>query len=156
LVNDLLTLRPSQLLLITAGGVLLFGLVFAGISTLLFPGRWMPESAQIDPTTAPEFPLQLDVEVGGNGLNVRWNPQSAPIIQAREGRLVIRESDRRQTVIQLGRQELTSGHLYYRSSAERLQIQLEIVDQAGSVLKESVLTFAPKSSPTGLPPPPRR
>jgi hypothetical protein len=156
LVNELSTLRPSQLMLVIAGGVLLFALVFAGISTLLFQERGAPQSRQNASTTAPEFPLQLDVEAKGNGLNVRWSPQSTAIIQAREGRLVIRESDKRQTVIQLGRQELMSGHLYYRSSAERLQIELEITDKAGTVSKESVLTLSPKSSSTNLPAAPTR
>jgi hypothetical protein len=154
--HELSTLRPSQLLLVIGGGVLLFALVFAGISTLLFQGRGALVSGQNAPTTAPEFPLQLDVEAKGNGLNVRWNPQSAPIIQAREGRLVVQESDRRPTVIQLGPQDLTSGHLYYRSSAERLQFQLEIVDKAGKVSKESVLTLSPKSSQTSAPAAPQR
>ncbi len=150
-VNELSTFRPSQLLLVIAGGVLLFALVFAGISTLLFQERRAPESAEKTPAAATaEFPLQLDVEAKGNGLNVRWNPQSAFVVQAREGRLVIRESDKRQTVIQLGRQELASGHLYYRSLAERLQIQLEVTDKAGTVSKESVLTLSPKSPQTNI------
>jgi len=150
-VNELSTFRPSQLLLVIAGGVLLFALVFAGISTLLFQERRAPESAEKTPAAAAaEFPLQLDVEAKGNGLNVRWNPQSALVVQAREGRLVIRESDKRQTVIQLGRQELASGHLYYRSLAERLQIQLEVTDKAGTVSKESVLTLSPKSPQTNI------
>jgi hypothetical protein len=156
LVNEFSTLRPSQLTLVIAGGVLLFALVFAGISTLLFQERGVPQPRENAPAVTPEFPLQLDVETKGNGLNVRWNPQSSPIIDAREGRLVIRETDKRQTVIQLGRQELMSGHLYYRSSAERLQIELEITDKAGIVSKESVLTLSPKSSPTNLPPAPTR
>jgi len=150
-LEELSTIRPSQLMLVIAGGVLLFALVFAGISTLLFQERRGPDSRQGASVTAPEFPLQLDVEARGSGVNVRWNPQSAAVVQAREGRLVIRESDKRQTVIQLGRQELTSGHLYYRSSAERLQFELEIVDTAGKVLKESVLALSPKSSQTGMP-----
>jgi hypothetical protein len=155
-LEELSTIRPSQLMLVIAGGVLLFALVFAGISTLLFQERRDPEFRQNASVTALEFPLQLDVEAGGNGVNVRWNPQSAAVVQAREGRLVIRESDKRQTVIQLGRQELMSGHLYYRSSAERLQFELEIVDTAGKVSKESVLALSPKSSQTGIPSAPQR
>jgi hypothetical protein len=101
------------------------------------------------PNAAPSssgFPLELDVEARGNGLNIRWNPQSAAVSQAREGRLVIHEGDRRQTVLQLRPQDLASGHLYYRSSAERLEFQLEIVDHAGKVSKESVIALSPKPS----------
>lgn len=90
------------------------------------------------------FPLQLNVEARGDGLNIWWNPQSAAIVQAREGRLVIVEEPAKTQTMRLDEKQLASGHLYYRSSSERIQLQLEIVDRAGKVSKESVFTFAPK------------
>lgn len=91
------------------------------------------------------FPLQLNVEARGDGLNIWWNPQSAAIVQAREGRLVILEEPAKTETIRLDEKQLASGHLYYKSSGERIQLQLEIVDRAGKVSKESVFTFASKA-----------
>jgi TonB family protein len=105
--------------------------------------------------TVAEFPLQLYVEARGDGLNIRWNPKSAPITGARDGRLVILEGDQQQPRnIPLNLEQLTSGHVYYRSSADRVQFQLEIVDRSGGISRESVLALsstpavaAPRASP---------
>ncbi len=97
------------------------------------------------PTRPSAFPLQLNVEARGDGLNIFWNPQSAAIVQAREGRLVIVEEPAKTETIRLDEKQLASGHLYYQSSGERIQLQLEIVDRAGKVSKESVFTFASKA-----------
>lgn len=109
---------------------------------------WLRDSSSAStrktPATTQVFPLQLDVEANGNGLNIRWNPQSAVVTHAREGRLVILEGDRKPQTIPLDQQLLTSGHVYYRSSAERLQFQLEIVDNSGRISKESVLALSSK------------
>jgi hypothetical protein len=129
-------------------------LAAAALSPLL--QDWLYRSKHL-PTGASVFPLQLDVEARGNGFNIEWNPQSAPITQAREGRIVILEDDKRPRIISLGLQELTNGHLYYRSSAERLQFQLEIVDRAGRFSRASVLalssTFSPVVRPVTSPQP---
>ena len=90
------------------------------------------------------MPLQLAVETQGNGLNIRWDTHSPAVSQAREGRLVIVEGDKRPRIIPLNPQLLTSGHVYYRSRADRIQLQLEIVDNSGKVLRESVLALSSK------------
>ena len=55
----------------------------------------------------------------------------------------------------LDSQQLTSGHVYYRSSAERIQFQLEIVDQfrkglqgvcPGTVFKAAILSYTGRAS----------
>jgi hypothetical protein len=136
-------IRPPQQRL-AAGLIVLSMLAAAGIFFTLL---------RENSNSARGFPLELDVEARGKGLNIRWNPRSAPISQAREGRLVIREDNHRQTIIQLDPQELTTGHLYFPSPAERLQFGLEIVDKAGKVSRESVVTLSPK--PAVVPSTPR-
>jgi len=133
----------SQRMLV-AGGVVFAVLTLAGLSAfLLRDGSSAGASQKALPTTTA-FPLQLDVEAQGNALNIRWNPHSALVTQAREGHLVILEVNRQPRVIPLDRQLLTSGHVYYRSSAERIQFQLEIVDNSGRISRESVLALSSK------------
>jgi len=123
---------------------MVFGvLILASLLALLFRDS-SSASTRNTPVTTPVSPLQLDVEANGNGLNIRWNPQSAVVTHAREGHLVILEGDRKPRIIALDQQLLTSGQVYYRSSAERLQFQLEIVDNSGKVSKESVLALSSK------------
>ena len=136
-------------------GALFALLVLAGLSVLLLRERGLSKPRQQVPASATTFPLQLEVEAQGNGLNVRWNPQSAPILQGREGHLVILEGNQQPQIIVLDSQQLTSGHVYYRSSAERIQFQLEIVDNSGRASRESVLALSskPPSSATPAAPP---
>jgi len=90
------------------------------------------------------FPLHLDVEAEGQGLNIRWNPQSVPVTQAREGHLVITEPGQPAQIITLDSAELTSGHVYYQSSAERLEFRLEVLDRSETTAKDSVLALSSK------------
>jgi TonB family protein len=131
-------------------------LALAGLSAFLLRDRWSSGPKQKVPATFAAFPLQLEVEAQGDVLNVRWNPQSAPVTQAREGRLVILEGDRQPPrIIPLDLQQLTSGHVYYRSLAKRVQFQLEIVDNSGGISRESVLALSSNPVPavTGFAPP---
>jgi TonB family protein len=155
--------RVSPRKLVSAAA--LFGLLaVVSLCAFLLRDRWSTGPKRKPPATVAalpleltvaEFPLQLYVEARGDDLNVRWNPKSAPITEARDGRLVILEGDQQPPrIIPLNLQQLTSGHVYYRSSAERLQFQLEIVDHSGGVSRESVLALsatsavvAPRSSP---------
>ena len=152
---------PRKLVSATA----LFGLLaVVSLCAFLIRDRWSTGPKQKPPATVAalpleltvaEFPLQLYVEARGDGLNVRWNPKSGPITKARDGRLVILEGDQQPPrIIPLNLQQLTSGHVYYRSSAERVEFQLEIVDHSGGISRESVLALsatsavaAPRSSP---------
>jgi len=122
--------------------------VLAGLSAFLMRDRWAPAPKQAAPTaiqTAPapaKFPLQLDVEAQGKGVNIRWNSQSAPVRQAREGHLVIMEPGQQPQIITLDPARLASGHVYYQSSAERLEFRLEVLDGNGTTARESVLALA--------------
>ena len=93
------------------------------------------------------FPLQLNVEARGNGLNVWWNPQSAAIARAQEGRLVITEDAQAPQTVKLDPKQLAIGHVYYTSSGERIQLQLEIMGDRGVISRESVFAFSAEPKP---------
>jgi len=142
------TSRFPRNVLIVVGAIAL-----AGLSVFFLRGRLWPESK---PSGAgASSPLQLQVESQGNGiLDVRWNPQSAAVIQAREGRLVIAERDQQTRTMELSPEQLKIGHLYYQSAVERVEFRLEIVDPSGGVAKESVLAMSsgPGTEPSAGPP----
>jgi hypothetical protein len=123
---------------------------FAGLSTFLTRHQWMPAPKPAAPVTVqkapvpPRFPLQLDVEAQGKGLNIRWNSQSVPVVEAREGRLVIMEPGQPPQIINLDPAQLSNGHVYYQSSAERLEFRLEVIDGNGKTASESVLALSSK------------
>jgi hypothetical protein len=124
--------------------------VFAGLSAFLTRHRWMPAPKPAAPVTAQKapaparFPLQLDVEAQGKGLNIRWNSQSVPVMEAREGHLVIMEPGQQPQIINLDPAQLSNGHVYYQSSAERLEFRLEVIDGNGRTASESVLALSSK------------
>jgi hypothetical protein len=146
-------LGPKRRLLATS--IVFAVLGFAALSIFLLQLNWLSGPRHL-PTGASAILLQLDVEARGDGLNIEWNPQSAPITQAREARLVILEDGKRPRIILLSPQELRNGHLYYRSLSERIQFQLEIVDMAGRFSRASVLALSSSLLPSFRPNPPDR
>jgi TonB family protein len=90
-------------------------------------------------------PLQLQVERQGDGLNVRWHPESSTIAKAREGRLTIVENGNTR-VIALNAQQLTRGHVYYQPSADQVEFTLEVVDGSGATTEEFVLALSSKTN----------
>ncbi|MGD1095138.1 MAG: TonB family protein [Bryobacteraceae bacterium] len=135
-----------------------FGLILlvAGIAAFVYRDRWLPAAKSSAPVVQDNFPLQVKAEPQGNGLiDVRWNPQSPQVTQAREGRLVIQERDQQPRVVELNPEQLRIGHVSYQSSTESLEIRLEVVDASGTTAKESVLALSPKTnaSPQAEPPP---
>ena len=109
----------------------------------------------VPPQVPVESPLQVRVELLGNGLiDVRWNPQSAAILQARDGRLVITEPNQQPRTLALGEEQLKTGHLTYQSAAESVEFDLEVVERSGAISKESMLALhGPISSPQPTRPP---
>jgi len=129
---------PSRRIYVAFG---VFALVV--ISALVIRQR---TAAPPKPASVPSV-LQLEVRPEGKGLlNVRWNAQSAPVQRAHEGRLVIVEANQQPKTVPLQAEELKVGHVYYQSSVERLELRLEVVDNAGVVVRESVLALAPGSA----------
>jgi len=74
-----------------------------------------------------------------------------PVTNAREAHLIIREDNQQPRIVPLYQQQLTSGHIYYRSTAEQVRFEVEIVDTSGVISKESVLALSSKPSPAVLP-----
>jgi protein TonB len=134
-----------------------------GISTgLLMRSHRTHKSAAIAstapaPISAPvpnaNFPLRL--ELAGPGLagpgkapiEVRWNPKSTLIAQARSGRLVVTEANQPPRTIPLSLSQLEVGHLTYQQQTERAQLRLEVVDASGSVAEESAMSGTPGATP---------
>jgi hypothetical protein len=136
---------PSRSLLATVGAVLML----TALGALLLPKHGRPTSKRSVAAQAG-FPFQLSVQAEGDGVDVRWDPQSTPLADAHEGRLVITAPQKRPQVVTLDPDQLASGHIYYRSSASGLNFRLEIVDSSGKVDKESILALS--STPVGASP----
>jgi periplasmic protein TonB len=138
--------------------VVAFGLILAlaGTAAFVYRDRWLPPPKAAVPVAENNFPLQLNAEPQGSGLfDVRWNPQSTLVAQAREGRLVIQERDQQPRVVELNPEQLRIGHVSYQSSAESLELRLEVVDGSEKTTKESVLALSPRenASPQAAPSP---
>jgi TonB family protein len=146
LANALDKLPGGRRTLLIIGAVIAVGGISAGLVLRNHqPAKPKAASVAVPPAAAAvnNFPLQLQVEPQGNGqINVRWNPQSTLVTQAREGRLVITEVNQKPTTIALPLEQLKFGHLSYPSHAERVEFRLEVTDTSGAVAEESVLALA--------------
>jgi periplasmic protein TonB len=125
-------------------------------AAFVYRDRWLPSTKAAAPPAPDNFPLQVKAEPQGNGLiDVRWNPQSTLVTQAREGRLVMQERGQQPRVVELNPEQLRIGHVSYQTSSESLELRLEVVDASGATAKESVLALSPKANgaPQAEPPP---
>lgn len=122
-----------------------FGLVaITVVSAIVVEQR---RAAAPKPAQIPQG-LQVQVKSEGQGLlSIRWNPQSAPVRRAREGRLIVTDPNQQSRIVQLGAEELKAGHVYYQSSVDRLNFELEVTDASGGVVKESIVSIAPEAAP---------
>jgi TonB family protein len=128
-----------------------------GILLLLLLHHFISAPKQAAPASASGSALKLEAEPQPNGLlNIRWNPASAPVARAREGRLVIMERDQPPRELALTTDQLRSGHLSFQPLGDRVVFRLEVVDASGAVVKDSVLAQS-SSVPvaTSTPEPPR-
>jgi TonB family protein len=126
--------------------------VVAGLSAYFLRSLWPP--VHTAPTTSR--PLQVDVETAGVGvIRVLWKTDSAPVRQAREGRLVIMEGSGQPRIMALTPEQLRIGHLDYQSTGDRFDFRLEVVNQSGAVATESVRAQLPKpaAAPEEVTPP---
>jgi protein TonB len=144
--------QPTKTLLLGLGAGVL---ALAGSFLFLERNRLFPAPKVEVRRTGSGTPLQLTVEAQGSGLNIRWNPQSEPVVNAREGRLVIKERDQRVQTLLFDAQQLKTGYVYYESAAERLEFQMEIVDTAGAIAQASVMALPSRTpaAPVVQPPP---
>jgi len=117
--------------------ILLTGtLAVAALLAVVYRGLWLPRPA----TPAASTALLLSVESQDNGLiSLRWNASSVPVMQAREGRLKIVEEQKPPRTVPMNAAQLSAGHLFYESSADRVQFDLEVVERSGATVRESVV-----------------
>jgi len=95
--------------------------------------------------------LQLEVAPQANGINIRWNPRSKAVRQARDGLLIVLDGDREPQIVLLSMEQLKNGHVYYEPSAERTEFRLEVSDDAGNTFKESVIVLSSRAQLSGRP-----
>jgi TonB family protein len=118
--------------------------VVAGLSAYFLRNLWSPVHAAPTPA-ATSRPLQVDVETAGAGvIRVLWKTDSAPVTQAREGRLVVTEGSEQPRIMALTPEQLRIGHLDYQSTKDRFDFRLEVVNRSGAVATESVRAQLPK------------
>lgn len=111
-------------------------LAVAALLAVIYRGVWLPQPAK----TAAATGLQLSLESQDNGLiSLRWNPASVPVREAREGRLRIVEEQKPPRTVPMNAAQLSAGHLFYESSAERVQFELEVVEKSGATVHETVI-----------------
>ena len=124
--------------------ILLTGmLAVAALVALVYRTRWLPQTSTAAPTA-----LLLKVESQDNGLiSLRWNAASAPVAEAREGQLRITEEQKPPRTVPMNVAQLSAGRLFYESSAERVQFDLEVVEKSGATIRESVVA-GQKPEPT--------
>jgi len=131
--------RSTWIWIAVAGGVVLLAVL-----AVIFRGSWMPGRSAPAAATA----LQLAVESEDNGLiSLRWNPQSQPVLQARDGKLSILQDQKPPRTVPLSAAQLASGHLFYESTSDRIEFQLEVTGKSGGVVKESAIA-AKKPDPS--------
>ena len=134
---------PSRSLLATAGALLML----IALGAFLLPRHASPTSKRSVAAHA-SFPFPLSVQAQGNGVDVRWDPQSAPLAGAHEGRLLITAPRRRPQTVTLDPNQLASGHVYYRSSTKDLTFRLDIIGSADSIASSSSISV--NASPTTI------
>ena len=117
--------------------------VIAGLSAFFLRGHFATAKAPVTAAAAPAFPLQLELQPQANGMiNIRWNPDTPPVTNARDGRMVITERDQAPKTVPLEIAQLKMGHLYFQTSSDRVEFRLEVVDHSGAVTQESVMALS--------------
>jgi TonB family protein len=123
-------------------------IALAGLCAFWLRDHWLPAPKHTVSAPAASVPLRLELESQPNGqIDIRWNPQSTPVLQATEGRLVIMEIDQLPRIVTLQPDQLKIGHLYFQSSAERIEFRLELLGRSGVIAKESVLAVSAGATP---------
>jgi hypothetical protein len=108
---------------------------FAVMDSLLPTPRISP------PVVVAGTPLELQAELQDRGLEVRWNPESAPVAEALEGRLALVQPDGRQEIVPLNAHQLSSGHMELPSGVDAVEVRFEVVDGSGRTSRESFSAF---------------
>ncbi len=109
----------------------------AGVTAFLNKDRLFPATHAAAIDLAHPFKLEVDSTADGQ-IGIRWNPHSVSMAKATGGSMQILEQGHPARIASLTPEQLATGHLYYRSSAEEVEFQLEVATGGGSSLKESI------------------
>jgi hypothetical protein len=88
---------------------------------------------------------QLAVTTEPTGIDVRWNRLSEAVRKAGEGVLVVMDGDRPPQLVWLNREQLKIGHVFFEPVAGRTEFRLELSDESGHTVKESVIVLSSKT-----------
>lgn len=122
----------------------------AALAGFLMIDRLFPAPRLQAPVVVAGVPVELRAQADAEGLEVRWNPQSTPVANAREGRVTLVQPNGVNETIDLTFQQLTSGKMYLASwGAAFTGVRFEVVDSRGVATRESfsALPFVPEAEP---------
>lgn len=88
----------------------------------------------------PAHVMTLAAALSGNAVVVSWDANSAPVSEAREGMLTIRDGSVRRE-LPLTKSMLSARNLVFKAVTETLQIQLEVYSPTGKSTRETVLVL---------------
>jgi len=94
-------------------------------------------------------PVGLEVESNGGLLNIVWDGTSANAMHARGGYLTIRDGSLLKEV-SLDSNELRARHIYYGPRSSDLGIRLEMPQDSGLTVSESIRVVGPPPSVPGV------
>jgi hypothetical protein len=127
-------LLPTALLAAAAVGTLR-----AGLDSMSTPHKSAP--APIIQAAAYQPLIDLKVDLEAHQVNVKWNHASPVVVSAENGELTILDGPRRH-VIRLDRNQLRDTNIVYQPVMDELNIRLEVNQQGGKSVGESVIVLA--------------
>lgn len=113
----------------------------------LLQDRLLPAERVADPpvVVTASVPMELQANAEDNGLNIRWNPQSKPVVTAHSALLAMIRPDGRDEVVPVDLLQLARGQMRLGSFGDSVEVRMEVVDGKGKATKESfsALNLAP-------------
>jgi TonB family protein len=115
--------------------VLAAGVIFASFHSRV-PAALFPRSASGSAMVANP-PLGVQVERHEGSLLVRWNPRSSAVQAAKQAILHVDDGSQH-TTIHLDNSEVTNGSVLYTPSSNFVMFRLEVFDDKGSTISQSL------------------
>jgi len=94
------------------------------------------------PPAVVSNPVGLQVESNGGLLDIVWDRASGAAVHARGGYLTIRDGNLLKEV-RLDSGEILTGHIYYGPRSNDLGIRLEMPQENGDTVSESIRVVGP-------------
>jgi hypothetical protein len=112
----------------------------------LLQDRLLPAERVADPpVVVASVPMELQANAEYKGLDIRWNPQSKPVVTAHAAQLAMIHPDGRDEVVPVDLLQLAQGQMHLGSFGDSIEVRLQVVDGNGRATKESfsALNLAP-------------